>query len=208
MEWTFHWVYFQNLGDGVKEYLKSLADIWPFFIDIYLMKELQKCKGTWYFTMDFCGKGHSFCKQCLYHVQFMKTRSSSQNLSKLARDDISCQFMETKSLCRSVYKMNRLYMMKENKLFGFPFHFAMHLLTSRANCYQIKYWSVKKFLSLLARGRGGGGHFYTLVLVGSDFDSWILFKIPNYFRREYLYQSGYFDTLLSSLSYKSFPWRL
>jgi hypothetical protein len=30
----------------------------------------------------------------------MKTRFSSPNLSKLARADISCQFMKTKSLCR------------------------------------------------------------------------------------------------------------
>jgi len=39
----------------------------------------------------------------------MKTRSSSTNLSKLARADISCQFMKTRSLCRTVYKMNGLY---------------------------------------------------------------------------------------------------
>jgi hypothetical protein len=30
----------------------------------------------------------------------MKTRSSSPNLSKLARADISCQFMKKRSLCR------------------------------------------------------------------------------------------------------------
>ena len=35
-------------------------------------------------------KGPSFCKQCLLDLQFMKTRSSSPNLSKLARADISC----------------------------------------------------------------------------------------------------------------------
>ena len=45
-------------------------------------------------------KGHSFCKQCLYILQFMKTRSFSPNLSKPARADISCQFMKTRSLCR------------------------------------------------------------------------------------------------------------
>ena len=32
----------------------------------------------------------------------MKKRSSSLNLSKLARADISCQFMKTRSLCRTV----------------------------------------------------------------------------------------------------------
>ena len=45
-------------------------------------------------------KGHSFCKQQLHDLQFMKTRSPSPNLSKLARADISCQFMKTRSLCR------------------------------------------------------------------------------------------------------------
>ena len=45
-------------------------------------------------------KGHSFCKQCLHDLQFMKTRYSSPNLSKVARVDISCQFKETRYLCR------------------------------------------------------------------------------------------------------------
>ena len=52
-------------------------------------------------------KGHSFCKKCLHDLQFMKTRSSSPNLSKLARADMSCQFTKTRSLCRTVYKTNR-----------------------------------------------------------------------------------------------------
>ena len=51
-------------------------------------------------------KGHSLCKQCLHNLQFMKMRSFSPNLSKLARADISCQFMKTRSLCRIFYKMN------------------------------------------------------------------------------------------------------
>ena len=55
-----------------------------------------------------CTKGHLFCKQCLHDLQFMKTRSSSPNLSKLARVDISCQFKKTRSLCRTVYKINGL----------------------------------------------------------------------------------------------------
>ena len=38
----------------------------------------------------------------------MKKGSSSPNLSKLARADISCQFMKTRSLCRTFYKMNGL----------------------------------------------------------------------------------------------------
>jgi hypothetical protein len=45
-------------------------------------------------------KGHSFCKQCLHDLQFMKKRSSSPKLSKLTRADISCQFKKTRSLCR------------------------------------------------------------------------------------------------------------
>ena len=49
-------------------------------------------------------KGPSLCKQCLHDLQFMKKGSSSQNLSKLA----SCQFMKTRSLCRTVYTMNGL----------------------------------------------------------------------------------------------------
>ena len=53
-------------------------------------------------------KGHSLCKQCLHDLQFMKKGSSSPNLSKLARADISCQFMKTRSLCRTVYTMNGL----------------------------------------------------------------------------------------------------
>ena len=52
--------------------------------------------------------GHSFCKQCLHDLQFMKKGSSSPNLSKLARADISCQCMKTRSLCRPVYKMKGL----------------------------------------------------------------------------------------------------
>ena len=51
-------------------------------------------------------KGHSLCKQCLHDLQFMKKGYSSSNLSKLARTDISCQFMKRRSLCRTVYKMN------------------------------------------------------------------------------------------------------
>ena len=35
------------------------------------------------FTEKNTNKGHSFCKQCLHDLQFMKTRSSSPNLSKL-----------------------------------------------------------------------------------------------------------------------------
>ena len=44
--------------------------------------------------------GHLFCKQCLHDLQFMKRRSSSPNISELARAGISCQFMKTRSLCR------------------------------------------------------------------------------------------------------------
>ena len=53
-------------------------------------------------------KGHSFCKQCLHNLQFKKKRYSSPNLSKLARTDISCQFLKTRSLCRTVHTTNGL----------------------------------------------------------------------------------------------------
>jgi hypothetical protein len=36
----------------------------------------------------------------------LKKGSFSPNLSKLARADISCHFMKTRSLCRTVYSMN------------------------------------------------------------------------------------------------------
>ena len=45
-------------------------------------------------------KDHSFSKQCLHDLQFMKTRSSSPNIYKLARADISSQFMKKRSFCR------------------------------------------------------------------------------------------------------------
>ena len=45
-------------------------------------------------------KGHSFCKKCLHELQFIEVRSLSPNLSKLAKADISCQFMKKRSLCR------------------------------------------------------------------------------------------------------------
>ena len=48
---------------------------------------MPKRKGIRPFKM--VTKGHSFCKQCLHDLQFMKTRSSSPNFSKLARADIS-----------------------------------------------------------------------------------------------------------------------
>ena len=56
----------------------------------------------------YARKGHSLCKQCLHDHQFMKKGSFSPNLSKLARADISRQFMKTRSLCRTACKMNGL----------------------------------------------------------------------------------------------------
>ena len=51
-------------------------------------------------TFKLHPKDHLFCKWCLHDLQFMKTRSFSPNLSKLARAAISYQFMKTRSLCR------------------------------------------------------------------------------------------------------------
>ena len=45
-------------------------------------------------------KGHSLCKQCPHDLQFVKKRSFS-----IARADISCQFMKTRSLTRTVDTM-------------------------------------------------------------------------------------------------------
>ena len=85
----------------------------------YILPHIKSSKDFfhWFFEIEhsFCfisngpTKDHSFCRQCLHDLQFMKTRSSSPNLSKLARADISYQFMKTRSLCRTVYKMNGLY---------------------------------------------------------------------------------------------------
>ena len=64
-------------------------------------KKLQSCDFfLLHLIWDYIPKGHSFCKQCLHDLQFMKTRYSSPNLSKVARVDISCQFKETRYLCR------------------------------------------------------------------------------------------------------------
>ena len=63
----------------------------------------SKAKWEWvqrrkYRVVNIICKGLSFCKQCMQDLQFMKTRSSSPNHSKLARADISCQFMKTRWL--------------------------------------------------------------------------------------------------------------
>ena len=85
-------------------------DFYPFVFPSLsgnLCKMAPGCK-KWLFLLqlekwaspEYPTKGHSFCKQCLHNFQFMKTRFSWPNLSKLARADISCQFMKTRSLCR------------------------------------------------------------------------------------------------------------
>ena len=78
--------------------------------DLPLRKEEGKFKQGKIMSTKVCqrflypipkySKGHSFYKQCLHDLQFMKTRSSTPNLSKPARADISCQFMKIKFLCR------------------------------------------------------------------------------------------------------------
>ena len=45
-------------------------------------------------------QGHSFCKQWLHDLQFMKTRFSSPKVSKLARAEVSPQFKKIRYLCR------------------------------------------------------------------------------------------------------------
>ena len=46
---------------------------------------------------------------CTIFSSKSQTGSSSPNLSKLAKADISCQIMKTRSLCRTVYSMCGLY---------------------------------------------------------------------------------------------------
>ena len=74
-------------------------------------------------------KDHSFCNECLHNLLFIKTRSSSPNLSKLARADISCQFMKTRSFCRTVYKTS-----VAARIFFVPSYFVMTLVWGRATC--------------------------------------------------------------------------
>ena len=53
---------------------------------------------------NMLSKGHSLCKHCLHDLQFIKKGSSSPNLSKLARADISCQLMK-KDPCAELFKV-------------------------------------------------------------------------------------------------------
>jgi hypothetical protein len=48
----------------------------------------------------------------------LKKGSFSPNLSKLARADISCHFMKTRSLCRTVYSMNETNFFSQNPSCG------------------------------------------------------------------------------------------
>ena len=51
-------------------------------------------------------KAHSLCKHCLQNLHFLKKGSFSPNRPKLARADITYNFMQTRSLCRTIYSMN------------------------------------------------------------------------------------------------------
>ena len=51
-------------------------------------------------------KAHSLCNQCLHDLHCLKKASFSPNLCKLPRADINCNFMKTRSLCRTVHSMN------------------------------------------------------------------------------------------------------
>ena len=53
-------------------------------------------------------KGHSFCKQFLHDLQFMKTGSSSPNFFKLARADISRSAFSVYENKDTIYKTNGL----------------------------------------------------------------------------------------------------
>ena len=51
-------------------------------------------------------KAHSLCKQCLHDPHFLKRGSFSPDISNVARADISCHFMKTRSLCRTLCPRN------------------------------------------------------------------------------------------------------
>ena len=102
----------QNVPSGQPPKVRIIKNILNYYIHILFLSKLWKFISTETVSksniLKQWTKGHSFCKQCLHILQFMKTESSSPNLSKLARADISCQFMKTRSLCRTIYKMNGL----------------------------------------------------------------------------------------------------
>ena len=52
-------------------------------------------------------RAHSLCKQCLHNLHFRKKDPLTKPF-KLARADIHCHFMKTRSLCRTVFSMNGL----------------------------------------------------------------------------------------------------
>ena len=70
-------------------------------------KKIAKSKITCYLRLNAIRFVNSVCT---YDLQFMKTRSFSPNLSKLAKADISCQFKKTRYFADTVYKTNGLYL--------------------------------------------------------------------------------------------------
>ena len=87
---SYHWTIFDSHKHWLKEQVSGFRHVQLF---VFAFNRYQ----------EMC-KGHSFFKQCLHDLQFMKTRSSSPNLSKLARADISCEFMKTMSFWRHSLK--------------------------------------------------------------------------------------------------------
>ena len=84
-------------------------------------------------------KGHSLCKHCLHDLQFMKKGSSSTNLSNLAKADIICQFMKTRSLCRTFYKMNGLLGFSVQILLKY-FYYCIVGFTDEIDIYSYMYF--------------------------------------------------------------------
>ena len=86
------------------------------------------------FTVQInCSKAHSLCKKCLHNLHCsLKKESFTPNLSKLTTADVSCHFMKTRSLCRTVYLMNRfLWSQKFCKFSAFSFEFQMFFWITR-----------------------------------------------------------------------------
>ena len=78
-------------------------------------------------------KGSSFRKQCLHDIQFMKTRSSSPNLSKIVRADISNQFMKTRSLFRHCFHKLFTKRMDFNHKSGYCFSYCLRVIKNKSD---------------------------------------------------------------------------
>ena len=107
--WHFYWSIISRLTNQQRYHTRDLNNgwtlknlQWSYLLFPYpLLKAFLFCTFKWntvfsnFYAIRWIiscqrnkpSKGHSLCKQCLHHLQFMKKWSSSPNLSKLARVD-------------------------------------------------------------------------------------------------------------------------